>query len=72
MFSKKQTFEKSAKFWKSAGFWEKSASFWKNQSFWEKSEIPVVHLDLQISPQIFNKIRNGPNSIFSGLGEDDS
>jgi hypothetical protein len=34
------------------------------------SLIPVVHLDLQISPQIFEK--NVPNAIIRGLGEDDS
>jgi hypothetical protein len=33
---------------------------------------PVVHLDLQISPRIFEKIRNDPNAIIRGLGEDDS
>jgi hypothetical protein len=32
----------------------------------------VVHLELQISPQIFKKIRNGPNGILRGLGETDS
>jgi hypothetical protein len=35
------------------------------------SLIPVVHLHFGISPQIFKKIRNDPNVIFSGLGEDD-
>jgi hypothetical protein len=31
--------------------------------------IPVVHLDLRISPRIFEKIRNGPNGIPTlGLG----
>jgi hypothetical protein len=29
-----------------------------------------VHLDLQISPQIFGKIRDDPNPIIRGLGED--
>ena len=33
---------------------------------------PVVHLDLQISPRIFEKIRNDPNVIIRGLGEGDS
>ncbi len=33
---------------------------------------PVVHLDLRISPQIFEKIWNDPNVIFRGLGEGDS
>jgi len=33
---------------------------------------PVVHLDLRISPRIFEKIRNDPNVIFRGLGEGDS
>ncbi len=36
------------------------------------SLIPVVHLDLRISPQIFGKILNAPSVIFRGLGEDDS
>jgi hypothetical protein len=36
------------------------------------SLIPVVHLDLQISPQIFEKIRNARNALIRGLGEDDS
>ncbi len=33
------------------------------------SSIPVVHLDLRISPRIFEKIRNDPKFIFRGLGE---
>jgi hypothetical protein len=33
------------------------------------SLIPVMHLDLRISPRIFGKIRNGPNVIFRGLEE---
>jgi hypothetical protein len=33
---------------------------------------PAVHLDLRISPRIFNKIRNDPNVIIRGLEEDDS
>jgi hypothetical protein len=32
----------------------------------------VVHLDLRISPQIFEKIRNGLNGILWGWGETDS
>ncbi len=36
------------------------------------SLIPVVHLDLRISPQIFKTIRNDPSVIFRGLKEDDS
>ncbi len=32
----------------------------------------VVHLDLQKSPRIFEKIRNDPNVNFRGLGEGDS
>ncbi len=32
----------------------------------------VVHLDLGISPRIFEKIRNGPNGILWGWGETDS
>jgi hypothetical protein len=30
----------------------------------------VVHLDMEISLQIFAKIQNDPNVIFRGLGED--
>jgi hypothetical protein len=33
---------------------------------------PMVHLDLRISPRIFEKIRNNPNVIIRGLGEGDS
>jgi hypothetical protein len=36
------------------------------------SLIPVVHLYLRISPQIFEKIRNGLNGILWGWGETDS
>jgi hypothetical protein len=32
------------------------------------SLIPVVHLDLQISPRIVEKILHDPNFIFRGLG----
>jgi hypothetical protein len=32
----------------------------------------VVHLDLQISPQIFEKIQNDHDGIVIGSGEDDS
>jgi hypothetical protein len=34
--------------------------------------ITVVHLDLRIFLQIFEKIQNDPNVIFRGLWEDDS
>ncbi len=47
--------------------------------FWKFAEIfaaqglpPMVHLDLRISPRIFEKIRNDPNVIIRGLGEGDS
>jgi hypothetical protein len=30
---------------------------------------PLVHLDLRISPRIFEKIRNDPNVIIRGLGK---
>jgi hypothetical protein len=30
---------------------------------------PVVHLDLRISPRIFEKIRNDPNVVIKGLRE---
>ncbi len=33
---------------------------------------PVVHIDLRISPRIFEKTRNDPNIIIRGLGEGDS
>ncbi len=33
------------------------------------SLIPVVHLDLQISPRIFEKIRNDPNAIIRARGK---
>ncbi len=36
------------------------------------SATPVVHLELRISPRIFEKIRNGPIGILRGLGETDS
>jgi hypothetical protein len=36
------------------------------------SLIPVMHLDLRISPRIFEKILNDPNVIIRGLGEGDS
>jgi hypothetical protein len=36
------------------------------------SLIPVVHLDLRLSPRIFEKIRNAPNAILWGWGETDS
>ncbi len=35
------------------------------------SLIPVVHLDLRLSPRIFEKFRNGPNAILWGWGEAD-
>ena len=31
-----------------------------------------LHLDVRISPRIFEKIRNDPNVIIRGLGEGDS
>jgi hypothetical protein len=36
------------------------------------SMTPVANLELRISPRIFEKIRNEPNSILRGLGEPDS
>ncbi len=35
------------------------------------SLIPVVNLELQISPRIFEKIQNGSNGILRGLWETD-
>jgi hypothetical protein len=32
----------------------------------------VVQFELRISPQIYEKIQNGPNGILRGLGETDS
>ncbi len=43
---------------------------WYRQQFCRL--IPVVHLDLRISPRIFEKIWNGPNAILWGWGETDS
>jgi hypothetical protein len=42
------------------------------EKFATVSLIPVVHLDLRISPPIFEKIRNGLNGILLGGGETDS
>jgi hypothetical protein len=36
------------------------------------STTPVLHLELQISPQIFEKIWNGPYGLLRGLGETES
>jgi hypothetical protein len=36
------------------------------------SLIPVVHLDLRLSPRIFEKILNSPKAILWGWGEVDS
>ena len=36
------------------------------------SATPVVHLELRISPRIFEKIRNGSIGKLRGLGETDS
>jgi hypothetical protein len=33
------------------------------------SRTPVVHLELRISPRIFEKNRNDPNGILWGLGK---
>jgi hypothetical protein len=49
-----------------------SAARYCSHYFPPVSLIPVVHLDLQISPRIFRKIRHDPNVIFRGLGEGDS
>ncbi len=35
------------------------------------SATPLVHLELRISPRIFEKIRKGPIGILRGLGETD-
>jgi hypothetical protein len=35
------------------------------------STTQVVHLELRISPRIFEKIQNGPNGIIRDLGETD-
>jgi hypothetical protein len=36
------------------------------------STTPVVHLELQISPRIFEKNRNGTNGVLRDSGETDS
>ncbi len=36
------------------------------------SLIPVVHIDLRISPRLFEQIQNDPNVFFTHLGEADS
>jgi hypothetical protein len=36
------------------------------------SLIPVVNLELRISPRIFEKNRNAPNGTLRSLGETDS
>jgi hypothetical protein len=33
---------------------------------------PAINIHLRISPQIFEKIQNGPNGILGGLGDTDS
>ncbi len=45
---------------------------YRRQNLPPVSSIPLVHLDLRISPRIFEKIWKDPNVIFRGLGEDDS
>ncbi len=42
----------------------------EKNSYWRL--FPVVHRELWISPQIFEKIWNGPNSVIKGLGETDA
>jgi hypothetical protein len=37
-----------------------------------QASLTPVHLDLRVSPRIFEKIRNDPNVIFRALGEGDS
>jgi hypothetical protein len=39
------------------------------EGFFHLPPTPVANLELRISPQIFEKIRNGPNGIIRGLGE---
>ncbi len=46
-------------------------SFTPVANFPPVSLTPVVHLDLRISPRIFEKIRNDPSVIIRGLGEGD-
>jgi hypothetical protein len=47
-----------------------SENWWQNLP--PVSLIPVVNLELRISPRIFEKNRNGPNGILRDLGETDS
>ncbi len=35
-------------------------------------DFSICHLELQIFPRIFEKIRNGPSNIIRGLGDTDS
>jgi hypothetical protein len=57
--------------------WQICHRYQQHQRSWRQnlppvSLIPVVHLDLKISPRIFEKFRNDPNVISRGLGEDNS
>ncbi len=45
---------------------------WRFFPFATRVNDTVGHLDLQISPRIFEKIRNSPNGILRDLGETDS
>jgi hypothetical protein len=36
------------------------------------STAPLVHLELRISPQMFEKILNGPNGVLWGWRKNDS
>ncbi len=49
-----------------------TAAWYCNHYLPPVSLIPVVHLDLRISPRIFEKIRNVPNAILWGWEETDS
>ena len=53
-------------------FFRKFAEIFAAQGAPPVSLIPVVHLDLRISPRIFEKIRIGPNAILWGWGKTDS
>jgi hypothetical protein len=50
-------------------------NWWQNLlpvSLIHVANLPLVHLDLRIYQQIFEKNLNDPSFIFKGLGEDES
>ncbi len=60
-------------------WWQICHRYQQHQRNWRQNLQPVslipvanLHLDLQLSPQIFENIWNGPNGILWGCGETDS